>query len=75
MTPTTTGIYSLRLPSGRVVRRKCIAMNDALMVVMPCGGPWLFVLLFGWLLTTAVPLDLVEGEWVYGEDQLYTEQS
>lgn len=57
MTPTTTGIYSLRLPSGRVVRRKCIAMNGDLYAVIPGG-------LFG-LLASLVPMDLVEGEWVF----------
>lgn len=56
MTPTTTGIYSLRLPSGRVVRSRVKSMNGDLYAVIPGG-------LFG-LLASLVPLDLVEGEWV-----------
>ena len=56
MTPTTTGIYSLRLPSGRVVRRRVKEMNDELFAIIPGG-------IFG-LLASLVPLDLVEGEWV-----------
>ena len=56
MTPTTTGIYSLRLPSGRVVRRRVKSMNDELFAIIPGG-------IFG-LLASLVPLDLVEGEWV-----------
>ena len=69
MTPTTTGIYSLRLPSGRVVRRKCIGMNGALYVVMPCEPPGWLIWPLGWLFSLAlaalVPLDLVEGEWIF----------
>lgn len=57
MTPTTTGIYSLRLPSGRVVRSRVKSMNGDLYAVIPGG--------FLGLLASLVPLDLVEGTWIF----------
>jgi hypothetical protein len=56
MTPTTTGVYRLRLPSGRVVQRRIKRMNGDLWMIEPGGFLWFFAAL--------VPLDLVEGEWV-----------
>lgn len=56
MKPVTSGIYRLRLPSGRVVSRKCLSINGALMVVMPCGFLGIF--------SSLVPLDMVEGRWL-----------
>jgi len=55
MTPTTPGVYRLRLPSGEVVRRKCLSMNGCTFAVVP-GRLWIF--------SALVPLDLVEGEWL-----------
>ncbi len=57
MTPTTTGIYTLRLPSGRVVRRRVKSMNGALWAIEPCGFLWIF--------SALVPLEMVEGTWIF----------
>ena len=57
MKPATSGIYRLRPPNGRVVSRKLISMNGALWVVMPCGFLGIF--------SSLVPLDMVEGEWIF----------
>lgn len=56
MTPTTTGVYRLRLPSGQVVRRRVREMNGDLWMVEPGGFLGLF--------SALVPLDLVVGTWV-----------
>ena len=57
MTPTTTGVYRLQLPCGRVVRRKVRRMNGDLWMVEPGGFLGLF--------SALVPMDLVVGEWVF----------
>jgi hypothetical protein len=47
--PTATGVYSLRLPSGRVRRVRVRRMNGILYLMT-------------WL--TATPIDQVAGEWI-----------
>ena len=60
MTPTTTGIYTLRLPNGKVVQRRVKRYGDDLTAIEPRGFLGLF--------SALVPLDMVEGTWVFEQE-------
>ena len=55
MTPTTTGVYTLILPSGKAVARRVRDVNGQLRVTEPRG--------FLGLLAVFVPVGQVEGKW------------